>query len=124
MSDESALTVLASFSGSGPVLKWESFVCKVNCTSKGTCILQQRKSAENPCYTLSDATKKTALLKNSFVVLNSNNGNSIKCQKAPIGEPVLSTAKGSNGFHCWLFKDYEDLVIGRCIPISIVVQVF
>ncbi|ODS86004.1 MAG: hypothetical protein ABS44_14170 [Chryseobacterium sp. SCN 40-13] len=49
-------------------------------------------------------TKKAVLLKKLLCYLNSKNDNSIDCQKSP-------RSFRSTGFHCWLFKPNESLVI-------------
>src|SRR5690606_17864463 len=85
---------------------------EIKCAGKRSYMLKRKITAFKPYKVPLLPTKKAVLLKNCFVYLNSKNDNSIDCQKS-------SRRFRSTGFHCWLFKPNESLVIRRSIFISI-----
>src|SRR5690606_39773929 len=87
---------------------------EIKCAGKRSYMLKRKITAIKPYKVPLLPTKKAVLLKNCFVHLNSKNDNSIDCQKS-------SRRFRSTGFHCWLFKPNESLVISssNCYQSSI-----
>uniref|UniRef100_UPI001F1E2D51 Eco57I restriction-modification methylase domain-containing protein n=1 Tax=Chryseobacterium sp. R2A-55 TaxID=2744445 RepID=UPI001F1E2D51 len=104
----------ATWSATGFSFPHPNFLCEITFAGKGTFVLQRRKPAEPACRQTEPPSKgyqtpqkKAVILKNCFAYLNSKNDNSIE-------EPILKKSHRSfrsTGFHCWLFKPNESLVI-------------